>query len=1018
MQNSLLFNLLASIILVLFLSPLAQSQNLVTRAEVSETIEKEGLSVLSAVDYYEIDIDQLRNRLNESQFVEFEIPATMGKKTISLEKVNILSDGYKLYTSSGKSIDTANKYTFYQGSVKGTKDSKVTMVFYDSKVNISIFDGDGNYEIAKYEDLYAGYYDHNRKSTVDREWVCNMVDESSVRVEDNEAQSRSSSTPECVTVFFEVDHNMYNKQGSNITNAEAWVVTLFNQVSILYMEYDVPINISGIQVWDTPDPYVTSSNTSEALSLFRSAVYNNPNNNGRLAHLLSGRSLGGGIAYLNQLCSNSFNVAVSANLSSGSVPYPSYSWNVMVVAHEMGHNMGSNHTQACVWNGNNTAIDGCGTIEGSCADPGNPPNNVGGTIMSYCHLTSAGINLSNGFGPQPGNLIYERYSNASCETGGNCAFVSPFNDVCSRSKELPVLNYCVNGFYNNYATTSSGNGGNMSCGNSGDEKDIWYRFDYGNVDEIHLTLQATDGISDVVVELYTGECNALVSLECGFSINGDPISFSLDDPALVDEIIYIRVVEDGSDDEGEFSICIYSDDLPCQYQLDTLLNIYEDLNGSTWTDNQGWANGYTGVACDYCNWTGITCNYIGQITSIDLSNNNLQGPLPAELTALTGLNYLNLSNNALIDSIPEYWDSLDLLVKLDLSNNQFSGAIPTSFKTMTSINMIHLDFNELDSIPVGLGYNSSLRTFTASNNMLAGCFVNGISSFCYKDSINLSNNPGLPYAGDVSLLCENGWGTDWDSDGYCNEVEDCDDYDEDINPSADEVLCDAMDNNCNGTIDEGSDFGPNQWIGPDTLGIFEDPLNWSLGHIPTICENVEIGNNNETINLIILGNQSQGEGGGADGYGQLKVRNLIVGVNTTLQMGDTTNLSVLGNGVIENNGTLILYGYLEVRDQKGTNNTAIINNGVFSISGNGGFYIQDIGDFGVHNTVNGIMNLEGYSNINIYENELAKKAILNEGVINVHGYLSLSGTYMEEVFKNQNGGLINIISGGEFSVYK
>src|SRR5690606_21482823 len=88
--------------------------------------------------------------------------------------------------------------------------------------------------------------------------------------------------------------------------------------------------------------------------------------------------------------------------------------------HEMGHNLGSPHTHACAWNGNNTAIDGCGPTagysEGSCPMAPLPTN--GGTIMSYCHLVSGvGINFNNGFGPQPGDLIRDKYNTATCNTG-------------------------------------------------------------------------------------------------------------------------------------------------------------------------------------------------------------------------------------------------------------------------------------------------------------------------------------------------------------------------------------------------------------------------------------------------------------------------------------------------------------------------------------------------------------------------------------------------------------------------
>ena len=83
---------------------------------------------------------------------------------------------------------------------------------------------------------------------------------------------------------------------------------------------------------------------------------------------------------------------------------PTYSWNVEVITHELGHNFGSPHTQSCSWPGG--ALDNCYATEEGCP-PGPAPTN-GGTIMSYCHLTLTGINFANGFGIYPGNLIRSR----------------------------------------------------------------------------------------------------------------------------------------------------------------------------------------------------------------------------------------------------------------------------------------------------------------------------------------------------------------------------------------------------------------------------------------------------------------------------------------------------------------------------------------------------------------------------------------------------------------------------------
>jgi len=132
--------------------------------------------------------------------------------------------------------------------------------------------------------------------------------------------------------------------------------------------------------------------------------------------LFSTRSVGGGIAWLNVLCATNNGgafgpYAVSGAMSSNVVPFPIFSWNVMVVAHELGHNVGSPHTHDCSWNGNGTQVDDCGPVAGydtSCYDPNDPilPSN-GGTIMSYCHLVSGvGINFNNGFGPEAGGLLH------------------------------------------------------------------------------------------------------------------------------------------------------------------------------------------------------------------------------------------------------------------------------------------------------------------------------------------------------------------------------------------------------------------------------------------------------------------------------------------------------------------------------------------------------------------------------------------------------------------------------------
>ena len=62
--------------------------------------------------------------------------------------------------------------------------------------------------------------------------------------------------------------------------------------------------------------------------------------------------------------------------------------------------------------------------------------------------------------------------------------------------------------------------------------------------------------------------------------------------------------------------------------------------------------------------------------SLDLSNNQLTGPIPTNLGSLFEVRHIILSNNQLSGAIPTNLSNLVNLIRLDLSNNQLGGNIP------------------------------------------------------------------------------------------------------------------------------------------------------------------------------------------------------------------------------------------------------------------------------------------------------------------------------------------------------
>ncbi|MCS6808140.1 MAG: M12 family metallo-peptidase [Bacteroidota bacterium] len=85
-----------------------------------------------------------------------------------------------------------------------------------------------------------------------------------------------------------------------------------------------------------------------------------------------------------------------------------YSYEVQVVAHELGHNFGSPHTHSCLWPGG--AIDSCAESEdGVCFKNSRPRI---GTIMSYCNSRGGSIEMR--FHPWCNRLMRAMAEKALC----------------------------------------------------------------------------------------------------------------------------------------------------------------------------------------------------------------------------------------------------------------------------------------------------------------------------------------------------------------------------------------------------------------------------------------------------------------------------------------------------------------------------------------------------------------------------------------------------------------------------
>ncbi|NND95210.1 MAG: T9SS type A sorting domain-containing protein [Flavobacteriales bacterium] len=334
----------------------------------------------------------------------FNLPLSLDGSTLDLNlvKVDISASAFTITEQPSGISHPVDIGLHYRGVVEGVQGSVVAISVLEDEISglISIPGIYGNIVLGKIENSskHILYSDAQLKD----EFEFSCLTEPFELDKAHFSGGNKNLTSKCPEIFIDISNEIFVDKGS-VDNAVSYVVGLFNQVAALYANDNVNILLHGLNVWTTSEEFVT-------LGQYRAYRQNNPVGGDFKAYL--NYSFNGGVAYTVGIC-GSFIYSISG-IESNFDNVPTYSWSVLVLAHELGHNMGSPHTHACSWNQNNSAIDGCGFEAGYSEGCSGDIPKEGGTIMSYCHLNEVGINFSNGFGIQPAQLIRNNLDDSNC----------------------------------------------------------------------------------------------------------------------------------------------------------------------------------------------------------------------------------------------------------------------------------------------------------------------------------------------------------------------------------------------------------------------------------------------------------------------------------------------------------------------------------------------------------------------------------------------------------------------------
>ena len=151
-------------------------------------------------------------------------------------------------------------------------------------------------------------------------------------------------------------------------------------------------------------------------------------------------------------------------------------------------------------------------------------------------------------------------------------------------------------------------------------------------------------------------------------------------------------------------------------EREVLLRLYTATGGpeGRWQEVAHW-----GSARPLAEWYGVFVDGTGQVESLILAGNGLQGALPEELKALPGLTSLDLTGNRLTGTIPVTLGDLTALTFLDLSHNRLTGTIPVTLGALSQLRILRLGHNQLTgTVPPALAELPGLEMLQLAENRL------------------------------------------------------------------------------------------------------------------------------------------------------------------------------------------------------------------------------------------------------------------------------------------------------------